>query len=115
MLSKMNKKGQIAEAKNKKFLLSTIYPKSSRGQIAETMTWVVATIIVVVTLVVFIFISVSLSNPNSLKNIASKTVESFTGDDVGDVSRLKIKSEFAFSLDERNKEVINNWLNDAEK
>lgn len=87
---------------------------NNKGQIAETITWVVATMIIVVTLIVFIFISVGVSETKnlSLNNVVAKAGDFLVSDGVGDISRLKMKTDFALSLDENNKEKINGWINE---
>lgn len=83
------------------------------GQIAETITWVVATVIIVVTLIVFIFISVSLSEAKdlSLNNAVAKVGDFLISDEVDDISRLELKTDFAFKLKIDNKEKIIGWIN----
>jgi len=51
-----NQRGQIAENKNVKFLIAAIFPKNKKGQISETMTWVVATTAIIVVLILSISI-----------------------------------------------------------
>jgi hypothetical protein len=51
---KINKKAQISESDKLRFIFSPICKK---GQISETMTWVVATLIIVFVLSVFIYSS----------------------------------------------------------
>ena len=106
------KKGQIAEAKNWKFLPTTIWTNSKKGQIAETITWVVATMIIIITLIVFIFISTNLSHAKelSISGVASKVGNFFISDDAGEISRLETKTKFAFSINEKNKEIIDGWI-----
>jgi hypothetical protein len=87
---------------------------NNRGQIAETVTWIVATMIIVVTLTVFIFISVQMSNAKnlSLSGIASTVGSFFISDDVGKIDRSELKTLFALSLNEKNQEKINGWINE---
>jgi hypothetical protein len=85
-----------------------------RGQIAETVTWFVATIIVIVTLVVFIFISTSLAKTKnaSVSGVSVKVGDFLTYSGVGELSRAETKTLFAISMNEKNKEVINGWINE---
>lgn len=87
---------------------------NNRGQIAETITWVVATVIIVAILIIFIFISISVSNAKdlSLSKVATKAGSFLISDDVEDISRLKLKTELAFLLNGNNKEKINGWINE---
>jgi preprotein translocase subunit SecG len=107
-----NKRCHVAEAKNGKFLQSLILPKSKKGQIAETVTWVVATIIIIVTLIIFIFLSTSISKAKVLTiSGGTNSVEKFfLSKDAGEISRLNIKTIFAFSLNSNNQEKINGWI-----
>ena len=84
---------------------------NNKGQIAETMTWVVATIIVVVTLIVFIFISTSLSKAKDFnpKGIVMNFAEKIS-DDVKGISRLEQKTEFAITRNSANEELIQEWI-----
>lgn len=84
------------------------------GQIAETVTWVVATVIIVVTLIVFIFISVQMSNAKNLtpSKVVGKIGDFLDSDDVGEINRLKTKTIFALSLKDDNQEKINGWINE---
>lgn len=85
-----------------------------RGQIAETVTWIVATMIIVITLIVFIFISVQMSDAKNItpSNLVVKAGNFFKSDGVGEIDRLEIKTKFAFSLNDKNKEKINEWINE---
>jgi len=50
-----NPRGQIGEAKNQRFFLAPLDQKLKKGQIGDTMTWVVATLVIVVILGVSVF------------------------------------------------------------
>jgi hypothetical protein len=113
MLSnKLNKKGQVVETKNWKFLSSSIFPKTRKGQVAETVTWVVATMIIILILIVSIFISVSLSKAKelSISGVVSKVGSFFISEDAGEISRLDTKTKLAISINEKDLEVINDWI-----
>jgi len=83
---------------------------NKKGQIAESVTWIVATMIIVVTLIVFIFISTTLSKGKVLEEVSTGIGKLFLSDDAGDISRLDIKTKLALSKDENNLEVINGWI-----
>ncbi len=87
---------------------------NNKGQIAETITWIVATMIIVITLIIFIFISVQISNSKnlSLDNVASKAGDFLVGEGVGGIDRLEIKTTFALSLKDDNKDKIREWINE---
>lgn len=83
--------------------------KNKRAQLGETMTWVIATIIVVVTLIVFIYVS------SLLKGIRDVKIPDLKLDSNSDVNWIQSKISFAHSLDEdKNKEFIDNWIKEAE-
>ena len=67
MFNKKNNKAQVGEAKNQRFLLASISQKMKKGQIAETMTWVVATIVIIVILSFSILISVNIFDDKEFK------------------------------------------------
>ncbi|MEK6898034.1 MAG: hypothetical protein AABX28_01605 [Nanoarchaeota archaeon] len=62
----LNKRGQIGEAENQKFSLTQIFPKGRGGQIGETMTWIVATLLIVVLLLISVYASVVLAKKMTL-------------------------------------------------
>ncbi|MBU2053226.1 MAG: hypothetical protein ABIJ14_02060 [Nanoarchaeota archaeon] len=65
-----SQRGQILEAKNSRFLVAPFCQKSKKGQIGETMTWVVATIVIIVILGVSVF-AATLSPIKSSKEFKS--------------------------------------------
>ena len=83
---------------------------NKKGQIAETMTWTVATIIIIVTLIVSIFLSSKIAEANDLIYSPKKILESDykrTGDLVME------KSIFVYFLSEgENRNLVYDWLND---
>ena len=72
MFDKKNHKAQVGEAKNQRFLLASISQKMKKGQIAETMTWVVATIVIIVILSFSILISINIFGDKEF-NVERKT------------------------------------------
>lgn len=85
---------------------------NNRAQIAKTITWVVATLIIIVTLMVFIFISTQVSTATDWKNLDVK-VKSFLSDEGEKISeRIKTKNTFALSINENNKNKIMGWINE---
>jgi uncharacterized metal-binding protein len=74
-----------------------------RGQVGETITWIVATVIIVVTLVIFIFVSVLMADVKEV--IFERRVD-----------WISVKTLFAHLLTEdENKEVIDDWIEDEKK
>ncbi len=86
--------------------------KFKRAQISETMTWIVATIIIIVSLTFFVFLADVLAQEGAIKNFADKTTSgvSFELD-----KEVKAKTNMAFELNSLNKEKINNWISKNEK
>ncbi len=82
---------------------------NKKAQVGETMTWIIATVIVIVILIVFIFVSSSLA---SLKGIEKFTKSIFGGDDVLVLKMdwIKVKNSIAFGINSDNEEFIKNWI-----
>ncbi len=78
---------------------------NKKAQLSETMTWIVATLIIIVVLIVFIFISSSFAKVKSLTTKSLKI--SSEGEDV---DLFKTKTELAYRLSsEENKKIIDEW------
>jgi hypothetical protein len=77
---------------------------NKRAQIGETITWVVATLIIVAILVIFVVISIALGKT---KNLASNR-----NVNVGESSLdlIKTKTEIAYTLNSQNKNKIEEWI-----
>ncbi len=81
-----------------------------RAQIGETITWIIATLIIIGTLVVFIFFSVLMSK---VKNIAIGDIKTdLTKESVS----LNVKTSLAHQIaNNKNKEIIDNILKENDK
>jgi len=66
-----NQRGQIGEAKNQRFFLALLNQKPKKGQVGDTITWVVATIVIVVILGLSVF-AATLSPIKSSKEFRSE-------------------------------------------
>lgn len=112
MLNK--KKAQTGETKNQRFLLAPIFPKTKKGQTGETITWIVATIIIIVLLIFFIYVS---SMFGKAKKIGVYSEEVFSTKYSRTQDLILEKSLFVyFSLDDLDKkEAIYNHLKILEK
>ena len=78
-----------------------------KAQVGETITWIIATIVLIVILMVFIFISSTLAKTKSLKvNIKIDSQDSF--DWIGS------KTEMAYSINSANKNRIDGWISQSE-
>jgi len=81
-----------------------IIPRSRSAQVGETVSWVIATLIIVGILIIFLFISVGMSNTKFIK---AGNVET----DLKEVNLLKEKTSFAYQLTNyKNKDIIENIL-----
>ena len=81
---------------------------NKRAQIGETISWVVATILLVVVLIIFIYASVALSE---VKNIKSGSKEN--SEDSADW--VNSKTEIAYSINADNKNKIAEWIMQEKK
>ena len=77
--------------------------KNKKAQVGETVTWIIATIILIAILIVFLFISVSLSKLKMFKaDIKVNSEDS--------VDWMGLKTEMAYSINSENKNRINLWI-----
>lgn len=77
--------------------------ENKKAQVGETITWIIATIILIGILIVFLFISVSLSKLKSFKaDIKVNSEES--------IDWIELKTEMAYSISSENKNRINLWI-----
>ena len=79
-----------------------------RGQVSDTITWIVATIIIVVILLIFVFASSVLANA---KNLGPNLVSEFIGDYEKKANWIDVKTEFAYEINLNNKNKIDVWIN----
>lgn len=84
---------------------------NSRGQVADTMTWIVATIIIITILVLFVYASSVLAKTKSVGRFAKGL---FSEDDNG-ADWIKVKMDFAYGIEDENKEVISQWIENEKK
>jgi len=83
-----------------------------QGQVSDTMTWVVATIIIVVILLIFILVSSLLAKA---KNIGPNLASKFTGDYEKKTNWINTKTELAYKIDSNDRTKIDVWINEAVK
>jgi len=82
--------------------------KNKRGQVGESITWVVATIIVIVLLLIFIYASILLSKTKSLKlDVKANSEDSFDW--------INSKTQIAYSINDNNKNKIEGWISQGKK
>jgi len=76
---------------------------NKRGQVGETVTWVVATIFLIVILLLFIYASIALAKTKSLNlNIKLSSGNS--------VDWINSKTQMAYSINPANKDKIQVWI-----
>ncbi len=76
--------------------------KNRKGQVAETMTWVIATIIIIVLLVSAIYVSSLLGKS---KNLQVEGIENYEEN-----NWAFEKTQFALSINDGNQELILSWV-----
>jgi len=76
---------------------------NKKGQVGESITWVVATIILIVLLIIFIYASIVLSEFKSLK-INTKKIST------GSADWIDSKTQMAYSISSSNKNKIQAWI-----
>lgn len=81
---------------------------NKRAQVGESITWIVATIILIVILIIFIYASVALSKAKSIKtNIKADSVDS--------VDWINSKTQMAYSISANNKNKIEGWISQGKE
>lgn len=76
---------------------------NKRAQVGETVTWIIATIILIAILIIFLFISVSLSKVKLFNaNIKANSEEA--------TDWINIKTNIAYSINSDNKNRIDLWI-----
>ncbi len=82
--------------------------KLTKGQVGDTVTWLVATLIIIFILGIFIFISNGLAKANQ---ISSSLKEFFSGSkDAAKADWFSVKTNLAFSKNSENKDKITEWI-----
>jgi len=82
---------------------------NKKAQLGETLTWVVATLIIVVTLIFFIFLSSSLAK---LKDIKGNPGFALLGGYDKKSNLIVDKTELAFVKNNQNEDLIKEWINE---
>ncbi|MGY4884679.1 MAG: hypothetical protein ACP5NZ_03840 [Nanobdellota archaeon] len=77
--------------------------KYKKAQVGETVTWIIATLILIVILIVFIFISSTLAKTKSLKvNLKADSEEKYDW--------INSKTDIAYSVNSASKNKIQGWI-----
>ena len=77
--------------------------KNHKGQVGETITWVLATILLIVILIVFIYASIAMAKVKYLKLDIKLTSGS-------SVDWVNSKTQMAYSINPNNKNKIQVWV-----
>jgi uncharacterized protein (UPF0333 family) len=88
------------------------FKRDKRGQVSDTMTWVVATLIIIVILLVFIYASSVFAKAKGIGRFAKDVFSS--GDYEVEVDWIKAKTSFAYRIIQGNKAMIDEWINENE-
>ncbi len=78
--------------------------KNRKAQIGESISWVVATLIIIFVLLIFVYFSVILSKTKSLKLETKETSEDSSS------NWIDTKTEIAYQINSANKNKIENWI-----
>jgi uncharacterized membrane protein len=76
---------------------------NKRGQVGETITWVLATILLVVILIIFIYAAIAMAKVKYL-NLSTKLTSGSS------VDWINSKTQMAYSISSTNKNKIQVWV-----
>lgn len=83
-----------------------------KGQAGDTITWVVATIIIVVLLIFFIYVSSVLAKAKSVESFVKGI---FSEKDINKADWISTKTSLAYEINDKNKQVIDKWIEENAK
>jgi len=84
---------------------------NKKAEIGETMTWVIATIIIIIVLLIFLYVSSSFGIIKSLTIKTSKIANSLLSDtELSAIEWINAKSEKALKINNNNENKINQWV-----
>jgi hypothetical protein len=90
--------------------LPKIQRKNKKAQVGETMTWIVATLVIVGVLLVFVYASIALAKAKSVKPSKINSLVSSQIDKVN-MTWVEAKNEMAFTRENSNRGKIEGWIN----
>jgi hypothetical protein len=90
-----------------------IIKKNKKAQVGETMTWIIATLVIIGTLLIFIYFSIALAKAKSADEGLVKTKAKELSK--VDVNWVESKNEMGFARNSENKNKIEVWINDKQK
>jgi hypothetical protein len=85
---------------------------NKKAQVGETLTWAIATIIILVVLILFIYASIGLAKT---KKIGSESIIFGESGSSEENNWIILKNSLAFSLNDKNKEIIEEWIKNAQE
>ena len=83
-------------------------PKSKRSQVGDTLTWLIATLIIIFILGIFIYIANGLAKANQISGTFKELFSSNSDNDK--VNWLNVKTNLAFDKNSDNKAEIEGWI-----
>ncbi|MCX6750367.1 MAG: hypothetical protein NTZ83_02835 [Candidatus Pacearchaeota archaeon] len=81
---------------------------NKKGQVGESVTWIIATIVLIAILLIFIYISVALSKAKSLE----VSLKEGSGDSA---DWINSKTQMAYSISASNKNKIQGWISQTKE
>jgi uncharacterized protein YpmB len=79
---------------------------NKKAQVGESITWVIATIILIILLIISIYASIALASTKSLKFNTNTDSEQA-------VDWISYKTQMAYSINNNNKNKIEDWISQA--
>jgi len=87
--------------------------RNKKGQVGETLTWIVATLIIISVLFIFIYASIAMAK---VKSVGSGEIKSKAQETIGkEVDWIETKNEMAFARDSSDRVRIERWLNEKQE
>jgi hypothetical protein len=86
--------------------------KNKKAQVGETLTWIVATLVIIGTLLIFIYFSIALAKAKSVTSGEVKTqIKQISTERI---DWLESKNQMAFSRNQNNRDKIEVWINEKQ-
>lgn len=95
---------------NLKKMLNNNLLKNKRAQVGETLTWIVATIIIIFILLIFIYASVALGKAKAI-NPKKVKFKDLGEDGKKEITWIEAKTILAKQINSQNENSIDNWIN----
>jgi len=76
---------------------------NKRAQVGESITWVVATIILIVVLIIFVYVASALAKVKEIKLTSSEDLDN-------SANWIDSKNQIAYSINSNNKMWIEEWV-----